>query len=386
MSSKQEYQKMLDRVFGHGQVTAEGADDESNFVTGALSHFSTSRTFGFFAEQLERRLHRLNSAFARDPSRREVLGKIARLSLERNFDGRLAELAAYDYFSHFTQVEVERTVGVERTLASYLPNRKASSFDGELVELKGVHFDVKMFSDVLGTVLKNIKRRAMPLAGVSRIEVNYPYDHPYEIVTERFNAIVEGLRTAADAGRPIYQHGDLPLLRFRLIPDPPPRVVSTEHVYRPDRLLQEIRYFVLNHFDQVLLDEPNILLYVVHPWFNFLQSEFSGQAEFYREYCRRVFVELVADTTPLKTAVPNRAEGLEIPVADIAKRFGAIMFLEDRTVEMPPDFDPRNPLDAVRGRLFLNPNANRANSGAEVWPELQRRAIDRGIRLEVIQI
>lgn len=383
LTSIQAYQDLLDRVFGAGAVIAEGVEDASNFITGAVRHCATNGRYRFFVEQLEQRLHRLNQLFRTDPSRNEVLGKIARLSLERNFAGTLAELAAYDFFGCLTQIEAERTVPRERTVASLVPDRHASSFDGELLDFRRLLFDVKIFGAVLGDVLINIKRRAMPLADVSRIEVDYPYDHPYDSVADRFNEIVAGLRAAASAGFSTYRHPDIQQLLFRLIPDPPPRITFTEHSFRPDRLLNELRYFVLNHFDQVLLDEPNLLVYVVHPWFNFVQTDFSGQAEFYREYCRRVFVELVNDQTPLTTAIPDRAAGVAIPVADIAKRFGAVMFLEDRTVEPPDDFDPRRPIDGLRGRLFVNSNANTANLETPVWRDLLNKATERGVRLEI---
>ncbi len=383
MTSKQAYQSLLDSVFGPATVVADAPDDASNRITGAIRHYLTAGRYAFFAQQLEDRLRRLNNAYQEEPSRTEVIGKVRRLASERNYPGTLAELAAYDYFAALTRVEAEIKVPAARTLAFLLPNRQESSFDIKLPEIGNVLADVKSFSDVVSEVVGKIIARTMPLAGVYRIDPSYPYDLPYESVTPLFNAIVAGLQAAAAAGEPGYRHQHLPDLRFRFVADPPSRITTTEHTYSPERFLGERRYFVMNHFDQLMREEPNLLLYVVHPWFNFVQCPFTGNVEFYRECCRRIFHDLVIDTTLMRDAVPRKAPCVRMTVAETTRKLGAIMFLEDRTVEPPEDFDSNLPLDAVRGWLFVNPNCDQRNDAGDVSDRLREIAHERRMRLSV---
>ncbi len=165
--------------------------------------------------------------------------------------------------------------------------------------------------------------------------------------------------------------------------DPPPRITNSEHTYSPDRLLGEMRYFVLNHFDQILREEPNLLVYVVHPWFNLVQCPFTHSVDFYRNYCRRVFHDLAHDSAALGSAVPRKAPGVSMTVAETVRKLGAIMFLEDRTVEPPEDYQPDRQLDAIRAWLFVNRNADSRNDVGGICDRLMDLAGQRGLRLTV---
>lgn len=382
MTAKQSYQRLLDGVFqGAVQVDDPHGPGQNN-VTGAVQRHEERGEFRFFTDQLRERLARLNAAFQQPREQQIVREKVAGLALSNGYMGRLAELAAYDCFSSFTKIGIELTVPAARTLASELPNRQASSLDGQFTEFDGIWFDVKSFTHVCGEIVDNIKSAAERSAVGCRVAASYPYHLAYDSVSPRFGEIVAGIRTAASSQQRTYHHPDVPELQFQILSSAV-QVTATHHQYSPAELLDAVPYFVLNHFDQILRDEPNILVYVVHPWLNSVQSDFTRQEEFYREFCRKVFEELSRDTAPLSQALPPKAPGVDVPTGDVIRRLSGIMFLEDRTVEPPEWYDRDSPAGAVRGWLFVNGGARDENQAVARLGELSELASSKRVSITV---
>lgn len=385
MTPKAAYQTFLDSIFGPGVVPLAAGDDEKTVVTGAVKHHFAAGRFGFFAGQLEARLGRLNAAFPGGPSRAELLTKARNLAEAKNVRGAWCELAAYDFFTGFGPVEAEIQVPAAETLASLVPGRQGSSFDGRLPDVGGLKFEVKTLGDVVTDLVTGLCNEAERLPNVARVLASYPYDLGFEELAARRAAIAAGLRDAAGAGRPSYSHPDVGEVTFH-IHHGRPDVATSWRRYDPRQLLDGLRYFALNHFDQLLLGEPTLLVYVVHPWFNALQTDFTRQGEFFGEFCRRAFRDLASDSKELRAVMPRKAAGVTKTVAEVASRLSAVLVLEDRSVEPAAWFDPERPRSALYARLYPNPNAARENDASSQCREIARRAGAAGLNVELCSV
>ena len=384
LTSKQAYQAFLDGIYGPGVVVVTAGDNDSTNFSGAVRHRFEDGGFGFFTSELEARLTRLGGAFPDGPGRTELLTKARNLAEPQNAAGAWCELAAYDFFTGFTAVEPEISVPVGETFASLIPGRQGSSFDGRLPDVRGLKFEVKRFG-VLAEVVTSICKEAERLPGVERVFASYPKDLDHAEVTNRRGEFKAGVRTAVDSKLKGYSHPAVPDIVFQ-IHYGRPKIASTWHEYDPSELQENLRYLSLNHYDQLLLKEPTLLVFVVHPWFNSLQTDFTDQAGFYREFCRRAFHDLATDRKELREVFPKKAAGVTQTIADTVRRLSAILFLEDRSVEPAPWFHPERPRSTLYARVFPNPAVAPENQAADQCREIVDRAVAAGLNAELCSI
>jgi hypothetical protein len=155
-----------------------------------------------------------------------------------------------------------------------------------------------------------------------------------------------------------------------------PTSTITEHGYNPYRQAENLRLLPISHAKELLRDDRNLRVHVVHPWFNLSNyTEFGGaQREFFRAMTRRLGFDLSRDPTPL----PGAPAG--VSVQDAAKRTSGVLFLIDHTVNGTPErspstrYNPSTPLGSLRGFLYLNPNALPSSDARYVLERLVEQA------------
>jgi hypothetical protein len=80
-----------------------------------------------------------------------------------------------------------------------------------------------------------------------------------------------------------------------------------------------------------------------------------------RSFSRRVFCELSKNSRALHEVMPNKWSNVSLPISEISKRIGGILFLLDNNVETQKNFDSRNAMSFLESYLYLNPNAYKKN-------------------------
>jgi len=288
-----------------------------------------------------------------------------------NWPGYYAELAVYDFFTAFTDVQFEISVPATETLAKHTgANRKETSFDGCLTAIENLTFQVKALKDITKELIDNIRSAVLSEAKAEHIVANYPSDIDYKRIEDNFELLVKTLKDAISRKDTLIELKDqLPEISFRIFYERQ-KILTSEHFYLPYCHAQEWETFVLKHFDQLYDAKNNLIVYVSHPWFNGLHIPFMGRINFLRAFCRRVFCKLSKETRPISSLMPNQWPNANIQVSEIVKRIGAILFLFDDNVEPIAPGKLLSPVHPMTAYLYLNPNSQCANSSNRVFDRL----------------
>jgi hypothetical protein len=365
MTRMQSFQNFIDSIFGAGKIALEVISELTNNVVGAVARYESDGEYAVFVDNLRERLTRLNTKFSGDESKiQNVYDKVRNL-VTNNWEGYYCELAAYDFFSIFTEIEMEISVPSSETMASNLPKRVGSSFDGLLSEYNNIKFEVKALQDKNKEIVNGIIRQVRKRNDVGEIVANYPHDMDYQVMTGNRKTIVAGLELAVQTRAHRYRPENIEYLSFdisyqRL------GITFSEHTYNPYRQAEQSRFYVLNHFDQLLLSEPNLIVYVIHPWLNLVNSSFELEGYFFRSLARRIFCELTKIQDPVGNVMPLKWTGVSVPVADVARRISGILFIIDSNVI---EVNPQSQIDRdlfMGGRFYTNPNVSAENKG-DLW-------------------
>lgn len=271
MNHIENYTHFVNSVFGDGAISLSENSQHRNEVIGAIDRFYKTGEYYFFTANLKQRFCRLNRKYKNDSSNfPELINKIKGLAT-KEWKGYYSELVAYDYFSLFTKVEMEVSVLSESTMASYIPGRNNSSVDGRLPELFNVAFEIKTFGDKNKELVEGIINQVSKNNNTIQITANYAHDMDYQKMQKNRGKICKELAEAIKTNKRSYQNSQIPEISFNIFYTKP-HILTTEHPYNQYRQAKELKYFVLNHFDQLFLNEVNLIVYVVHPWFNFINS------------------------------------------------------------------------------------------------------------------
>ena len=329
---------------------------ERNNVSGAIETvINGGENFVFFEARFRERIDRLRARIDAEDSK-HLLERLAAIGSTKWF-GCFAELTAWDFFS-------ELPFGLRVEVAPPGPQLgcNPAQLDGMLPHLGGLHFDVKIFGDTTKAILEAIEDETSERHPGVSLSFNYPEDFADEQIANERKVILGGIDFAILDGKGAYRNEKLGLTVR--IHNPRPQVVVSEHGYNPYRQAARRRFAVLGDAHQFLRDGKNVLVYVVHPWFNFRNAiDFGGSQEVcFRALARRVFVELTKDRQLLKSAASAKKCPASLAVLEAAQRLSGIIFLVDYTVAPPRDrgesipYDPATPLGVVEAFIYANPN------------------------------
>jgi hypothetical protein len=335
----------------------------TNNITGAVeAALSDSKNFTFFTERFGERLARLAKALHPD-DRHHLLEKVANIGDREGWYGFFAELAAWDFF---IALDVRLRVEVPAPSAQLGP--ASTPIDGRLSGLDDLHFHVKILGDTSKRIAESIQEDVSRVHPEVTLDFNFPLDLGHEeFAVERASLVKEILRTIS-SGAPQFVQRPSIALTVRIHPQRP-SVTVTEHGYHPYRQAENLCHLVLSHAHELLREDRNLRVHVVHPWFNLQNSsEFGGaQGDFFRAVGRRLGFDLSASERPLSDvfsgAPPN------VSIRDAAQRTSGVLFLVDYSVTGTPGRSPTIPFDAsaphgvLQGFLYANPNTLPTSDG-----------------------
>lgn len=356
------YEAWVQTVLGEKLPARKWSD---NPVTGAIAGGSGQYTF--FVARFGERLVRLWAALPNDHEK--LLEKIANVGTE-NWYGYLAELTAWDFFA-------DLPLGLEIEVTPPGPQLGPTTciLDGRLRRTWNLHFDVKALADTTKMVLTSVERQLEKEFPGTAFRFSYPLDLGKSAVSDVRQDLIEEIRKAI-ADKKGYVNHRASSVDVR-IHNPAPGFTSTEHSYNPFEQAKELRYSLLSDARQFIRGDRNVLVLVVHPWFNLTNTNnFGGQQHaFFRALARRAFCELTKDVRPLTDVVPK--SHLTVTIQEAAQHLSGLMFLVDHSVVQRPNYDPSTPFGVIEGFVYVNPNAANGSEGHMQLEQVQANATAR---------
>jgi hypothetical protein len=175
--------------------------------------------------------------------------------------------------------------------------------------LRSLYFDVKAMTDTTRRVLEGVEAIVAVTHPDITLRFEYPNDLGQEDVGPLRNIILNEIYEAIGAGTSFRQLS-APGISVRIF-SLRPKVTVTSHDYNPYKQAERLRYWTISDAKQLLRDDRNLRVLVVHPWFNLANtSDLNGtQGTFFRALARRLACELTRDERPLgavmRSALPN---------------------------------------------------------------------------------
>lgn len=322
-------------------------------------------------EQWQDRLRRLNEKCG-SPETQAALDRKVKEAGGNQWSGAIAELIAYDFFCGFSKLKAEVPPKVA-TLGERYANKKTKTLDGQLVTCGDWQFDVKRLAVPTRDGLQKLSRYVRTKHPGLRLTAEYPLDRSGDVIESRFPELKRRIDIALRNGAfPAHIVDDEILMK---IYKPSGAASSTVHSYDPFRQAQEFESWAISDAHQLLVDAPNLRVFVVHPWFNIaLSSDFAQlRTTFFRALARRVFMHSTKNRKPHKEIPALRVSGA-------AKRISAMLFLVDTIPERSAKKNHTREIDAS---FFVNPNTFKKNDASDY--EADRFVIDAGRRLSLVE-
>ncbi|MEZ4939211.1 MAG: hypothetical protein R2799_16620, partial [Crocinitomicaceae bacterium] len=190
---------------------------------------------------------------------------------------------------------------------------------------------------------------------VWEITAGYNQDIEYNKIEENFATILGGLNDTIQSNGSMYSPEGYDL-SFRIYYEPK-KVLTSESTYSTLDHAQALKYYVLNHFDQLFIKEKNLLIYVNHPWFNLIKTnDFLGKQEFIEHFSQNCFEDLTNSEKKIKEVFP-KWNNVELEIKEVAQRISGILFLFDNNVVPHSTFSATDELSVLEAFLFTNTNA-----------------------------
>ena len=343
------YAKWVQGVLGQALPPRRWFD---NSVVGAIA--GGSGQYGFFVDRFRERLTRLWRALPNE--RAKLVEKVANVGTE-NWYGYFAELVAWDFFGSLP-------FGLEIEVPPPGPQLgpTACVLDGRLNRVWNLHFDVKALADTTKMVLEGIERQLKVAHPDYSVRFSHPLDLGKSAVADVRQELVDKINAAIADGAGYVNHA-ASRVEVR-IHKPEPAFTATEHSYNPYEQAKELRFGAVSDARQFIRGDCNVVVFVVHPWFNLTNADnFGGRQHiFFRSLARRVFCELTKDGRPLTDAVARAPSGISIQEA--AQHLSGLVFLVDHSVvQRKGGYDASKVEGVIEAFVYQNPNAASSSDG-----------------------
>jgi len=254
--------------------------------------------------------------------------------------GAFAELAAYDWL---TRCDVRIATQVEMDPSDVL-SMNGSTLDGR-IEFNGAYFDVKAFG-FNGRLAQRLKERLQEEFRDEQVLLENSWDLSFDAFSELIKSAPNIATELRQKRMTLRGH-----LCIRLAPKQPVTVWGRD--VEPYRLAKENALFPFKYAKQFTRNNPFILIFIVHPWFNALSihNDFGRvDTNFTRSLARCVFMQFSNDLMSLDCIARDVPSGLTL--ADASRLLSAIFFVNAFPVEADPNI--ACPLPSW---LYLNPRA-----------------------------
>jgi hypothetical protein len=262
--------------------------------------------------------------------------------IARETYGAFAELSAYDWL---TRCNLRIATQVHMTPSDVL-GVKGSTLDGR-IDCGSVYFDVKAFGSN-GRLAQRLKEKLAAEFPDDQVLVEESWDLS-------FGAFSKLLETASDIAAELRQKRFVRKGRLQIrLRAKEPVTVSMRGV-DPYHLAKENALFPFSDAKQFTRNNPFILIFVVHPWFNALSihNDFAGiDTIFTRSLARRAFMQFSTDSRRLGVTANAKQVPAAVTLADASRLLSAIFFIN----VWPKDADPSITY-IMPSWLYVNPRA-----------------------------
>lgn len=346
------FSQMVDSVFGPGSCTLDQTTQQTNIILGALA---STDNFHAFQANFRARLIRLNEAYRSHESRKVLLTQVNQVADSKNWQGAVAELAAYDLFNSKRDFlcdspRLDVSIDVNDSLCQFY-GMKEANLDIHFEDFD-VYSDVKVLKDNVSEILEGIRREVLPDPSIPLVKFQYSMDIGYELVQAKRQQVLRTFQDALKNGSTpehIDCTAEIPGLVAFL--DWSKGMLLTESSYSPFRHAEELHRLPFLHAKKFVTTRPFFLTFVVFPWFNTLINGFcDSNTVFYRSLARRAFCQYSNDSAEFRNWYPQFS-GIET-ISEIAKHLGGIFIIEDHSIN---GIDPDN--TNTQGFYYENPNA-----------------------------
>jgi len=345
------YKNLIDGIFGSGTATFNPSPNTTNKVIGALA---SNTDFVDFQCNFAARLKRLQTAYTGHPSLTALIIQVNLVADNKNWQGAVAELAAYDYFiskrdflSRLPILDVN--INPSESLASLFSVQQANV--DVYFDTLGVYSDIKVLKDNVSEILDGIYRKIWP-NNKPLIRAEFPRDATFELLQNNLDSVFRLLNAAVSGvkkPRLVDASSVVADLFFRL--DWTRGMLITSTSYSPYSHAENTCGLPLIHAKKFLTKHPFFLTFVLFPWFNNVVNSFNGLNKiYYRSLSRRVFCQYRNDPS-LFSVRSSRFTGVHT-IFEVTRNLGAMLFLEDNSI-LSTSPEKTN----VVGHYFENPNA-----------------------------
>jgi hypothetical protein len=339
----------------------------SNNCIGALNNSQ----YSIFNKNFIERIIRLKNCYGNDKhSLNELKNTIKDIANKKSYkwSGPYSELVALDYWLRFEDILDIKYIN--KSSVDVFPNSMAKVIGQKVVDIDisftlhftKIYMDVKSFIpthiELTDCIMKAIDTRLQVgkfLIGIENLDGGKYIENKKDFIEElKSKVLIHKLEDAIKQKAQYYQHisssGNKYAFRIAYSKPDEPLLLITEDSFEPYRTAYNNKYKILDYYNKLLIDEPSLLIFVVNPWFN--KELMSGSREmnsiFYRSFCRRVFIELIKDETPLIDIIDDEATK-SFRVKDVAQKISGLIFIEDYSVTHTDN-------DIYKTFIYLNPN------------------------------
>lgn len=346
MTDKENYQKIVDSIFGPGIVSIK-LDTTTNHVIGALN----SSQFQVFTDAFRDRLTRLHKRYMGTSSFNSLITVVQQISDEKNWDGAYGELSAYDILTSSipTTIELDQTLAGDKTFAKEW-GKTESNEDGYWKSFDSF-FDVKILSDPSKAIIKKVINSAIAKAGSKKkctILPEYNLEEPESEYQLKIPQLINELTSAlcSSPSTSFYQSKEISHLSYRIHWGG--GVNSAENSYNPYLHAEKTKDLLFKRYTyKILKRKPFFIVFVNFPWFEQLVQDFDKMNEvYYRALSRRTFCQYLHSNKKMKDIYPKYANSSDT-IRKVSMHLTGIVFIEDYSVTGEEN----------KVFTYLNPNA-----------------------------
>lgn len=331
MTHEEGYQLFLDSILGTDSIKIPLNGNKNN-VIGAINH---AKEFQTFKTNFKTRIDKLNRIYHNTPSYQSLLNTIKQVADDKNWNGAYAELTALDILnipSLNTAIELDITLpGTESFAIEW--GKHETNEDGKWTNFDAF-FDVKILSDPVEAILKNIANLAIANtnnSGKCSVLFERALDDEETSYVSNFNKILNELCYGLNEKRTSVTYSYIPGLCFKI--NWKIGINSAISTYNPYRHAENTKDLVLKRYTyKFMKKKPFFIVFVNFPWFDQVVNDFADMNKvYYRALARRTFCQYIHSNIKMNH-ISSKYKGNEY-AKTVSKYLSGIIFIDDDSLK-----------------------------------------------------
>ena len=348
-----EYQKMVDDIFGLGTITVCHVGEKKN--NNVIGSWRNAKEFCEFKTNFQTRLFALKNFFRKKKNLHIIKNLVASIGDEKNWEGAYAELVAYNILK---TDNCEYTLDVTRKASFAIAQKMGMDYINYDVYLPdyGIYMDVKAFTDTIGDILNHsVISKVLLQEEFKSLQLNILPQHPLDEDNENYvsnvralqKELTEELRKMIAMGKKRYSYSSkiVGTLSMHILQGA--GVNCSESCYSPYRHAESMKDFIIQRYcNKFPYRAPFFLVLVNFPWYNQItRDSFEYNSLFYRSIARRTFIQYEKNT--IYASQINSKIKEKCLARNVARKLTGIIFIDDNSIQE----------DSYNTYIYLNPNA-----------------------------